>query len=137
MNIEPVQFKGYTDETLPDLTIQDGANDDIGINPDITIYDDYTDLIIQNQHLFAKAVQIQMGIDILTGYMSTIRSNKNERRSREMSQKISEAMDNVDENGNHIGLRNKLLAQLVSVRKEIDKLEGGYFADGLITHTLY
>ena len=54
-----------------------------------------------------------------------------------MSQKISEAMDNVDENGNHIGLRNKLLAQLVSVRKEIDKLEGGYFADGLITHTLY
>jgi len=137
MNIEPVQFKGYTDETLPDLTLQDGANDDIGINPDITIYDDYTDLIIQNQNLFSKAVQLQMGVDILNGYLSTLRSNKNERRARELGIKIGEAIDNIDENGGHIGMRSKLLGQVASIRKEINKLEGGYFADGLITHTLY
>jgi hypothetical protein len=136
MYIEPVQFTGYTGETLPDLTLEKGANDDVGINPDITVFDDYTDLIIQNQNLFGKAIQLQMGMDILTGYLSTIRSNKNERRARELGTKISEAIDNVDDNGRHIGLRNRLLGQIASVRKEIDKLERGYFADGLITHTL-
>jgi hypothetical protein len=51
--------------------------------------------------------------------------------------KIGEAIDNIDENGGHIGMRSKLLGQVASIRKEINKLEGGYFADGLITHTLY
>jgi hypothetical protein len=78
-----------------------------------------------------------MGVDILNGYLSTLRSNKNERRARELGIKIGEAIDNIDENGGHIGMRSKLLGQVASIRKEINKLEGGYFADGLITHTLY
>jgi DNA/RNA endonuclease YhcR with UshA esterase domain len=137
MKVCPIQFKGYTDETLPDLTTEDGITDNVGINPDITVYDDYTDLIIQNQNLFGKAIQLQMGLDILTEYSSTLRSNKNERRSRELTSKIADMIDNIDSDGNHIGMRSKLFGEVVGLRKEIKKLEGGYFADGLITHTLY
>jgi len=136
LNISPIQFKGYTDETLPDLTTEDGITDNVGINPDITVYDDYTDLIIQNQNLFGKAVQLQMCIDILTAYSSTLRSNKNQRRSEELTNKIADMLDNIDSSGNHIGKRHELFGEIVSIRKEIKKLQLGYFADGLITHTL-
>jgi hypothetical protein len=137
MILEPIQFKGYTDETLPDLTTEDGITDDTGINPDITIYDDYTDLIIQNQNLFGRAVQLQMAVDILTNYSSTLRSNKNERRARELTGKIHEILDSVDEGGNYVGLRSRLFDEVVNARKEVQKIKLGYFADGLITHTLY
>lgn len=136
MRLCPIQFKGYTDEVLPDLTTEDGITDDIGINPDITVYDDYTDLINQNQILFGRAVQLQMGIDILTAYSSTLRSNKNERRSRELTGKIAEILDNTDSEGNYIGLRSRLFDEVNNARKEVQKIRLGYFADGLITHTL-
>lgn len=50
-----------------------------GLNFRVTTYRDYTDQLIQSKDAFAKAIQLQVAVDVLNMFLSNNRSNRDER----------------------------------------------------------
>jgi hypothetical protein len=138
LNIQKVQVKDHSTETLFDLTLEEGLSENFGINPDITVYEDYTDLIIQNEMLFARAIQLEMTIGVLRGQLNSLRSNANERRAEQQIVRILTEIEGQSGDGilSVTGLRPLLSTELASIVKEIQKIKKGYFAEGLTMITL-
>lgn len=138
LNIWPVKVPGHTGTKLFDLTIQEGLSEATGLNPDITVYNDYTDLIVQNERLFAPAINFDLQINALTMYLSSLRSNRNERSSERRVMAVLQAIEGQDGEGlvKITGLRQKLAGSLSRIRNEVKKLQDGYFGKVLFTETL-
>ena len=125
----PVEFKGHAGATIFDLDDKDGLSENIGVNPDIIVYDDYTDFIKQNRGLFGRAIQIDMAIKMMNVISSSLRVNKHERIAA-AKVRIVQDIDGVDaDNGKLkiLGLRAQLLGEIATIKKEVEKLRLGYF----------
>jgi hypothetical protein len=105
-----------------------------GLNFDISVYYDYTDLIIQNERLFAPAIQLQMVINSIQHLLATSRSNRAEIIGREQINLLVAQLEGVD--GSIEGLMPTLKKELFGLNKQIDKLIKGYFATGFTLNTL-
>jgi len=105
-----------------------------GINPDITVYNDYTDLIIQNEKLFARAIQIDLQISLISESIASIRSNRNERISGQYAATMMSQIEGESGEGNVKvkGLRPEFYGAIAKIKKELKKLSEGYEGDGLI-----
>jgi len=138
LRIEKVRVVGHSTETLFDLTNEEGLSENIGINPDFVVYEDFTDLITQNEMLFARAVQLSMGISILREYQNSLRSNGNERRAEQQSNRILVEIEGQDGVGvlTITGLRPQLLGEINQIAEEINKLRTGYFNNSIRVSTL-
>ena len=136
--IDRVQVKGHGTETLFDLSSEDGLSHDIGVNPDIIVYEDFTDLIMQNEMLFARAIHLDMSIAILREYSNSLRSNADERRSEAQASRILAEIEGQTGNGvlNITGLRPLLVGEINQISQEIDKLKEGYFNDKIRVSTI-
>lgn len=99
-----------------------------GVNPDITVYEDFTDFIIQNEKLFARAIQLDCQISLLSESVASIRSNRNERISSQYAAQIMAQIEGETGEGNVKvkGLRPQFYGAIASARKEIKKLQLGY-----------
>jgi len=137
LDVQRILFPGHTTATLPDLESDDGLSDNIGLNPDITVYEDFTDLMIQNERLFYKAIQLQMIVNCLQKYMASLRSNRNERETERVIDRVLNLVVE-DSNGNikMSGLQPELATELIRIQKEIKKLRDGYFTGALTVSTL-
>ena len=135
MNFETIQVPGVTTTTLWDLDDEEGAEECWGINPDITVYDDYTDLITQNEHLFAYAIQLQGQINFLSKIIASRRSNIEQRMGKEIITRILTEIEGVVDT-NKQGLKKELLNEINSLRKEVKKLSDGYFVNDFILNTM-
>lgn len=133
LEINKVLFSNHSTETLPDLRLESGLSECIGINPDITVYEDYTDLIIQNESILARAILLEFQIKWIEVYMTSIRSNSTERQAYQNYLKII-AGDNTFQSVE--GLRPELNRELRQVKKEIKKLQEGYFGGRIMVDTL-
>ena len=133
LEINKVLFSNHSTETLPDLRLESGLSESIGLNPDITVYEDYTDLIVQNESILARAILLEFQIKWIEVYMTSIRSNSNERQSYQHYLKII-AGDNTFQSVE--GLRPELHRELRQVKKEIKKLQEGYFGGRIMVDTL-
>jgi hypothetical protein len=131
IDIYPVSFPKHTAVTIPNLKHEQGSSLAFGINLDITVYDDFTDLIIQNENLFAYAIYLDCVIMFLSNYLSSLRSNPNQREGGQNIARIMAEIEGQDgENVSKItGLRPSLLGELANINKEIQKLQAGYFGD--------
>lgn len=138
MNITRLVFEGATLEELPDLDSDDGLSENIGINPDITVYFDYTELIINNETLFGRAVYLQFAIKCISTYLASLRSNRNERKSEQTVLRLIQEIEGQNTEGavKIKGLRPQLIGEVNRISKEIERLQDGYFANGITTHTL-
>lgn len=138
-NIKETCFRNikvsHTTETLFDLTSIESASESWGLNPDIVVYDDYTDFIVQNKSLFAKAIQMQGQIESISVILAASRSNPDERYSQEAVNKMIVELDGIDTDVKVTGLRQKLYGELGRIRKEIKKLKKGFLAYGFIVNT--
>ena len=137
--IDTFIFSGHSTNTLPDLTTEDGNSQSIGLNPDITVYDDYTDLIIQNKFLFATAVKLAVQVKCIEIYLASLRSNLNERESKMQSARLIELLEGTNNNLSVLkvtGLMPTLLGEVNHVRNEINKLIHGYFGERAMIDTL-
>jgi len=132
---ENIQVPGVTTAELWDLDNIEGTDECWGLNPDITVYEDFTDLVIQNQHLFAKAIEMQGQINFLQKIISSRRSNFNERLSKEVANKLLVEIEGIADT-NKIGLKRELRAELGTLRKEIERLQLGYYPGDFILNTL-
>jgi len=106
-------------------------SDHNGLNFDITTYYDYTDLVLQNEFLFAKALQLTWAMTIMLSYSSSFRINGKERISKELIASIIRSIEG--QKGKDvlriIGVRELLAGELTRLREEIDKVRFGYFND--------
>jgi hypothetical protein len=138
LEIEPFNVPNTIDDRLWDLTKMQGESNCFGLNFDITVYEDYTDLIIQNEHLFARAIYLNCVIMAINSYVSSITSNRNERFSKEnLLRATVEIEGQTGENALRItGLRPQLNAELKTITQEIEKLKEGYFGKSIQIITL-
>jgi len=138
LRIEKIQVKDHLTETLFDLTIEDGLSENIGINPDITVYEDYTDLIIQNEMLFARAIELDFSISIIREQLNSLRTNQNQRDAEKQSTKMLAEIEGTDGDTpiKLTGLRSLLIGEINQISKEIHKIKTGYFNDSIRVNTL-
>lgn len=132
---ENIEVPGVTSATLWDLEDIDGAEESWGLNPEVLVYYDYTDLITHNEFLFARAIQLQGQINFLSKIAASTRSNINERLGKDMLNKIMIEIEGIVDT-NKIGLKRELLQEITHLRKEVKKLKDGYFANGIILNTM-
>jgi hypothetical protein len=129
--IEAVTYSG-TGTTIPDLDNEESSELSFGLNPDITTYKDYTDLSIQNKRLFAKAVQLQGQINILSNYLATSRTNRSTRITRDLINQATVELEGRNAEGiTKVGLKDKLKGEINHIQAEIGKLNEGYKPKGL------
>lgn len=129
-NIKEIDYYRWN---FPDFTSAGTATFDLmdfatyilynGINPDIIVYEDFTDLIIQNEKTFARAIQLNAQISFMSEYVASIRSNRNERLAAEMTMQI----EGVSGDGvaKVQGLKSMLYGAIGQIKKEIEKLKQG------------
>lgn len=130
---------GHASDDLFDLRTAAGLSDNIGVNPDITVYEDYTDLIVQNENLFAYAIYLQFAIMCIQNVIPTPRSNRHQRISHFDVSKAMLEIEGQDQGKGVIkitGLKPLLFGELEKIKHEIDKLNKGYFGEGLEMITL-
>lgn len=137
LRTEKVYIEGANDANLFDLSQVHGLSENTGLNPDITVYDDYTDLVLQNEHLFARAVQLEWAINIMNRYVNSTRSNRNERLSKEQLM-VLQAIEGTKPDApiRVTGLRTLLGRELTEVRKAVKDLKHGYFGGRIKVGTL-
>lgn len=139
LNIDKVKFVGHNVATLfPDLEVEESNDDPNGLNFDITVYEDYTDLIINNEQLFATAIQMDFQISCLSVMIASIRSNRNERIGNSMIAQMIAEVEGVPSDSpiTKVGLTRQLSRSIVFIQEEIEKLQLGYIGGPLYTDTL-
>ena len=122
-------FLNQTTNILQDLEDWDNSEISNGVNPDITVFEDFTELILNNKRLFANAINYDMQLNVLAEIDSSIRSNRNKRVGESMLARIQLEIEGQSaENGIKVtGLRPQLYKSLGVLRKEIKSLTEGYF----------
>jgi len=138
MCFEQIEVAGHIGTSLFDFEDIDGSDINVGINLDITVFNDATNMIIQNQFLFAKAIETQMIIDLLSEITGSLRLNLTERQSDSMMTKIIMELEGLNGDGDikKAGLKKELMGEINHIRKEIKRLQRGYFASGFLLQTL-
>jgi len=108
-----------------------------GLNFDITVYNDYTDLILQNKFIFARAIQLQWASSILSSIISSSRSNRNERIAKEMISLILLTLEGQSGFGLQRvkGLKEQIAGELTRLQTEIDQIINGYFTSEIVMTT--
>ena len=132
--IERIKVVNHNTDTLFDLQDIDGLSEDSGLNFDISVYEDYTDFIINNKMLFARAIQLDCIISCVQLYISSLRNNANQTQSNLLYQKIMMELEGSDASSpiKVKGLRNQLLGEITSIKAEISKMQKGFVKQGLI-----
>lgn len=137
--IEQISFPGHNTETLFDVSQYQGLSEDTGLNFDIAIFDDYTDFVVNNKQLFARAIQIDCQIQCIQLYLSSLRSNLNQAISAQLYEKIMIELNGTTPESliKVKGLTNQLLGEITSIRAEINKIKVGVKKTGqLLVSTL-
>jgi hypothetical protein len=138
LQIEPSYVAGATGATIFNLEDVYYLSENTGLNPDITVYDDYTDLILQNQHLFGNAIQLQWAIIMMQRYIASTRSNRLERISKNLILMTITTIEGSGE-GSPVritGLNTLLSNEIIKIQKSIEELKAGYFGSGIQVDTL-
>ncbi len=132
--VERIKVVNHNTETLFDLQGIDGLSEDSGLNFDLSVYEDYTDFIINNKMLFARAIQLDCIISCVQLYISSLRNNANQTHSNLLYQKIMMELEGSDSSSpiRVKGLKNQLIGEITSIKSEISKMKKGFTKQGLI-----
>ncbi len=127
VNLEKTIVKDHTAPNIWDLDLDDGLSESTGMNLDISVYYDYTDIIIQNKFLFADAINLETAIRMLNQFKGSLRSNKNQRTVANLTA-IETAIEGQtsDRFQKVTGLRPSLGKQLDLIKRKIETLVLGF-----------
>ena len=129
VGIRPVRVIGWDQETLFDPLNLRYEYYTWGMNFNISMYKDFTNFVKTNINSFAKALQLQVCVNVLKIISNSTRSNRAERLSK------AYAMLELDGNRNNptmpytVGLNKEL-------QTEIRKLKETYNPRGILRATL-
>jgi hypothetical protein len=128
LHFTPMAATNAVNGELFDLDDVQNTSECYGLNPDVTVFNDYTDLIIQNEMLFAPAIQLQFIINCIQVYIASSRSNRTERLSQEQLSMIIAQLEGVQ--GQMTGLIPTLRKELTSLDSQLKRIVKGYFSQG-------
>jgi hypothetical protein len=134
LEIEQISVSNHNTESLFDISTYEGYSKSTGLNLDISVFDDYTDFVINNAYLFARAIQLDCQIQCIQLYLSSLRSNINQAMSAQLYEKIMIELEGTSE-GSMVrvkGLKNQLIGEITSIRNEIQKIKIGVKKSGQI-----
>lgn len=140
--IYPVYFANHSVvDVIPDTTQAPGNPIYCGLNLDISTYYDYSGFCVQNKQLFAEAINYNLQIQCLRLILSSIRSNPNQRRGRDIVDAIAKEIEGVRGNSfadvmNHTGLLESFDNTIVKTKKAVDRLINGVFNKGITVKTV-
>ena len=77
--VRPAKVTGHNTETIFDIEDVDYSNETYGLNLDISVEQDYTNYIIDNKLSFVELFRLQFQADVLKMFISSTRSNEDER----------------------------------------------------------
>jgi hypothetical protein len=119
--------------TLGALEQEVYLSENTGINPDITVYDDYTDMILQNESIFAQAIKYEYAIQVMQRYLASTRSNRNERLSKDIIFRTVETIEGSAPTSpvNVTGVKELLGKEVSMLRKTIEDMKSAYFGDDI------
>lgn len=124
-----VPFEGGSTD-LFDLEDYEESEETWGLNPDISVFEDYTDQVLSNKRLFSTAIQMQGQIIAMSIYVASLRSNEKEALSADMVKKILLELDGAKtDSWSKKGLRSALNSEVTRVKEELIKLKDGLFSD--------
>jgi hypothetical protein len=126
LDVEEVNYPSFTSlGSSLDTNIIESPLDYNGLNFDISVYKDYTDFAIQNEILFARAINLQTQISLLMDTVASLSSNRNKRVGDNYAAQIMTQIEGEDgENNVKVkGLRPQFFGAIASIRKEIDKMK--------------
>lgn len=130
--------ENHTEPLLFDLNNAKEFGDYCGFNLDITVIDDYTDFIITNKFLFARAIYLDSIIASMNICAATLRSNSDERSANELYGRIITEIEGTRPDDNVItirGLRPQMIYEISQIRDQLNKLKGGFFGRGFFVDT--
>jgi hypothetical protein len=128
--ISELDVKSVYGSNIPSVWSENESNSSHnGLNFDITVNYDYTDLVLNNKPMFAKAIQLQWGMSILQSGLKSIRSNRIQRVSADLYGQILLILNgNKSPNTQRVyGIKESFMGEISRLQKEIEKLEEGYF----------
>lgn len=127
--IRPIRVPLWNSETMFDPSTIVYESDTWGMNFNISIYEDYTQIVKSNINRFAKALQLQVCANVVDLISNTVRSNKSERLSKAYALLELDGNRNNEMFPEHKGLLSKLSS-------EVRKLKSTYHPTGIIRATL-
>ncbi|MFM7857324.1 MAG: hypothetical protein ACKO96_36745, partial [Flammeovirgaceae bacterium] len=109
----------------------DSTEVNTGINPDITVFYDYTDLIIQNKRLFSNAIRYRWAINLMLQEVNTLRSNQDERRTKERAALLmAQIYGRNAESGQYVKGHDHVYGKVIEgLINEVNNLKEGYGTD--------
>jgi|WetSurMetagenome_2_1015567.scaffolds.fasta_scaffold32010_3 hypothetical protein len=136
--IESIFVSGHSSETMPDINLREGSSNCWGLNFDITVYKDFTDLIINSESLFARAIQLQAQIQGITNILANRRTNIEAIKSQEIFNQMVVELEGIEvtDGINKVGLKSILLGEIKRIRAEINRLKTNHIPGALITQTI-
>jgi len=127
LEYEKISVNGHINSYLFDLDSVDEVSESNGMNLDITVYEDFTNLVLTNKFMFARAIQLQFAALLFQEYISSTRSNSNERYASNHKATIMAALKGTRGDGiKESGLENSLNTELATLKKEVLKLRNGH-----------
>lgn len=129
MGIRPIRVPDWNAETMFDPSDIHYEADTWGLNLNLSLYKDFTYIVKSNINRFAKALQLQVCMNVVDLISNTVRSNKAERLSKNAAI--------LELNGNRTNPNFPEHAGLVAkLGKEIAALRSTYNPKGIIRATL-
>ena len=96
------------------------------------------DLIINNDNLFARAINLEFSISVLREQLNSLRINSNERNAEKQTLRILAEIEGTDGESSLklTGLSPLLIGEISQITKEINRLKVGYFNDSIKVTTI-
>lgn len=136
--IQNTVVEDHVSTMLFDLDDAKDFSEYCGFNLDITVIEDYTDFIVTNKFLFARAIYLDAIIACLNICTATLRSNSDERSANELYGRIITEIEGTRPDDNVItikGLRPQMVYEISQIKEQIAKLKGGFFGRGYFVET--
>lgn len=129
VSIRPVRVDSWNAETMFDPSVIIYSSDTWGMNFNLSVYKDFTQIILSNLNRFAKALQLQVCVNVVDLISNTVRSNKNERLAKKYAILELDGNRNNPNLPEHVGLIKQL-------DREIRRLKETYYPKGIISVTV-
>lgn len=132
IEVEQCYFNA-NDWSITDFTTENvyEISNNVGMNPQIFVFEDFTEFVITSKTLFSRALQLEWSIYLLMQIATSTRSNRDERLGREIVAMILLSINGNNAEGqvNMRGLRDALYYEIKTLKKEIQKLKDSFFTD--------
>jgi len=139
INVNQIIVENHSGSSLFDLTKVENTDLANGLNVDFQVYNDYSNIIIQNEKLFATAISYDLQISCLSQYLSAMTSNADQRNAEQITIRIIQEIEGQQGGAGFVkitGLRSKLMRSIDDIKQEIDKLKQDFTGDRLYIETL-